>query len=69
MTALYWLFIPIGATLVAMLLATWLGRPRRSVDRYDQVKQFHLFCEAMEDESAKRRAHSDSVKPITRSAE
>lgn len=68
MSAVYWLLIPVGATLVAMLFATWFGRPRRSAERYDQVEQFHKFCEAMEDESSKRRAARE-IRPITRSVE
>lgn len=69
MSALYWLMIPVGATLVAMLVATWVGRPRRSVEKYDQVEQFQKFREAMEDETVKRRSATADAKPITRTVE
>lgn len=68
MSALYWLLIPAAATLFAMFVAAWLGRPRRFVEKYDQVEQFHRFCEAMEDEVAKPRS-SGETKPITRAVE
>lgn len=54
--------------MLAMLAAAWLGRPRRFVENYDQVKQFHRFCEAMEDEVAKSRSE-EQHRPITRTVE
>lgn len=70
MSVLSWLFIPIGATVLAMLVATVWGRtgPRRGADRYDQVEQFHRFCQAMEDETA-TRSDAERTKPITRTVE
>lgn len=69
MSALYWLLIPVGATLVAMVVAARLSRPRRFVEKYEQVEQFRRFCEAMEDDSTKRRYSKGEIKPITRAVE
>lgn len=56
MSALYWLAIPVGATLVAMLLVAWVGRSGRSGRRpredYGQLEQFHQFRRAMESGTA-----------------
>lgn len=56
MSALYWLAIPVVATLIAMLLVAWFGRSGRRVGgRYDQLEQFHRFRRAMEDDGAEAR--------------
>lgn len=69
MSALYWLMIPVGATLIAMVVATWAGRSRRYVEKYDQVEQFRKFREAMEAETVKRPSAAGDAQPITRTVE
>lgn len=67
MSAMAWWLIPLGATLVAILVASLVNRPHKFVEKYDQVEQFHRFREAMEHEAAKTRG--ERQKPITRGAD
>lgn len=71
MSALVWLLAPVGVTVLAAALVTWLNRPRSPVDRYEQVQQFHRFQEAMEmmENGGAARREPGEAKPITRAGE
>jgi hypothetical protein len=47
-TVLYWLVIPVGALLLAILWAAWVSRPKPPADVHETLEDYERFRAAME---------------------
>jgi hypothetical protein len=48
MNPLLWLLVPIGATLIAIVVVAWVSRPKPPADVYDAMASRERFRAAME---------------------
>ena len=47
MSALTWWTIPLGATVLAIVWARWISRPRRRIEPVESVAAYERFREAL----------------------
>jgi hypothetical protein len=57
MSVLAWWAIPIGATLIAVLVAYLVNRPRRAGGAWRSVREFQQFRSALEQQTRRPPTH------------